>query len=62
MLGAAIVPAGGVGTFLGGWLAKKFNLTRYQVCALITLLFVHIELTALAVGTKLSKEAAALSK
>ena len=29
VLGLALVPAGGLGTFTGGWVAKRFKLTRF---------------------------------
>ena len=31
VLGLALVPAGGLGTFTGGWMAKRFKLSRYQI-------------------------------
>ena len=43
LMGMVVVPAGGLGTFFGGYLVKKFHLTREQVlrmyiyCQLITI-------------------------
>ena len=33
IVGLIVVPAGGLGTFLGGWAIKKFNLTRNGIIA-----------------------------
>ena len=38
IVGMIVVPAGGLGTFLGGWVVKRFKLTRNQ----IILLFISI--------------------
>ena len=38
IVGMIVVPAGGLGTFLGGWVVKRFKLTRNQ----IILLFIGI--------------------
>ena len=43
VVGMIVVPAGGLGTFLGGWIVKRFQLTRSK----IILMFIVIQLITL---------------